>query len=624
MVTRVTGAPAIQEPRAGIGGGPDLRSTQVAVQNIRERFRLLELALNNLVVPEEAASSSSTSSGNAGGPPGAIQYTDAGGGFAGSMSLTWSATNQELTIIGDTYFNGNLYQNGSLLTFVTGIYADGVDHVGLVNLVAGSGITIDALTGNVIQISSAASAGVNSVNSLQGNITLQAGSGVSIVTLTGNVIEVSASASAGVSSLNLLTGPVTIQGGSNVTVTLLTGGVIEIAASGSGGGGISSVSAGSGISVTPLTGNAVQVAANLVAGANITLTPLTGNAIEISSSASGGVSSLNAMVGAVTLQAGSNVTITPLTGNVIEISASGGGGGGVTSLNTLTGPVTIQGDGTVGVTLLSGNVIELSAASSSGVTSLNYLTGPVTIRGEGGITVGFGTGNVIELRGTIFTTGTTPPGNPLPGDRWVQNETGIMFTYYDDGDTSQWVDFSSQSGGDVIYPLGIDQGGTGTNTASGAINALLPSQGGNSGKFLTTNGSVASWGTVSGIPTSGTWTPALAGSIAGTFSGVTSWGTWTRIGDTVFIQGNAEWTGNSGFSGGIQVSGLPYTVGSEETPLALRTVGAVTATDAWVAAQFTTGDDAFIISQHSTAGGTSALASVQTTGNIQFSGSYQV
>lgn len=42
----------------------------------------------------------------------------------------------------------------------------------------------------------------------------------------------------------------------------------------------------------------------------------------------------------------------------------------------------------------------------------------------------------------------------------------------------------------------IANGGTGQTTAANAINALLPSQSGNSGKFLTSNGSAASWGSV--------------------------------------------------------------------------------------------------------------------------------
>jgi hypothetical protein len=46
--------------------------------------------------------------------------------------------------------------------------------------------------------------------------------------------------------------------------------------------------------------------------------------------------------------------------------------------------------------------------------------------------------------------------------------------------------------------LNIANGGTGQTTATAAINALLPSQAANSGKFLTTNGTTVSWVTVSG------------------------------------------------------------------------------------------------------------------------------
>lgn len=48
-------------------------------------------------------------------------------------------------------------------------------------------------------------------------------------------------------------------------------------------------------------------------------------------------------------------------------------------------------------------------------------------------------------------------------------------------------------------PLPASKGGTGQTTASGAINALLPTQTGNSGKFLTTNGSAATWGAVNSV-----------------------------------------------------------------------------------------------------------------------------
>ena len=47
----------------------------------------------------------------------------------------------------------------------------------------------------------------------------------------------------------------------------------------------------------------------------------------------------------------------------------------------------------------------------------------------------------------------------------------------------------------------IANGGTGATTANAALNALLPSQTGNSGEYLTTNGTDASWGAFS-LPSS--------------------------------------------------------------------------------------------------------------------------
>jgi hypothetical protein len=63
---------------------------------------------------------------------------------------------------------------------------------------------------------------------------------------------------------------------------------------------------------------------------------------------------------------------------------------------------------------------------------------------------------------------------------------------------SQVKDLQAGLSGDTIP---IAAGGTGQSTASLAINALVPSQTGNSGKVLVTNGTVISWGTtfVSGM-----------------------------------------------------------------------------------------------------------------------------
>ena len=64
---------------------------------------------------------------------------------------------------------------------------------------------------------------------------------------------------------------------------------------------------------------------------------------------------------------------------------------------------------------------------------------------------------------------------------------------------------------EVSGTLPLANGGTGATTADGALNALLPSQSSNSGKYLTTNGSAASWGTPSASVTSDASYNTMAG-----------------------------------------------------------------------------------------------------------------
>lgn len=100
----------------------------------------------------------------------------------------------------------------------------------------------------------------------------------------------------------------------------------------------------------------------------------------------------------------------------------------------------------------------------------------------------------------------------------------------------------------IAGTLAIANGGTGQTSAANAINALLPTQTGHSGEFLTTNGSAPSWAgagtgtvtsvavtssdiTVGGSPvtTSGTITLALpaTGATAGSFGSATKASTFT-------------------------------------------------------------------------------------------------
>lgn len=52
------------------------------------------------------------------------------------------------------------------------------------------------------------------------------------------------------------------------------------------------------------------------------------------------------------------------------------------------------------------------------------------------------------------TISPTPPSNPVPGDLWWNSIDGRLFIYYDDGNTSQWVDASPNGGGTGTVTIG--------------------------------------------------------------------------------------------------------------------------------------------------------------------------
>lgn len=84
----------------------------------------------------------------------------------------------------------------------------------------------------------------------------------------------------------------------------------------------------------------------------------------------------------------------------------------------------------------------------------------------------------------------------------------------------------------------VSKGGTGATTASAGLNALLPAQAGNAGKYLSTNGlGVISWG----VPTGGTVTQVgLDGGATGLFSSpnnITTSGTFTLDGTLTVAHG---------------------------------------------------------------------------------------
>ena len=93
----------------------------------------------------------------------------------------------------------------------------------------------------------------------------------------------------------------------------------------------------------------------------------------------------------------------------------------------------------------------------------------------------------------LYTTGVTT---------WAEADlTNAGRAILDDADASaQRTTLGLGSIATLSSPLGTADGGTGQITANAAFNALAPSQAGNSGEFLTTDGSTTSWATVTAAP----------------------------------------------------------------------------------------------------------------------------
>ena len=81
-------------------------------------------------------------------------------------------------------------------------------------------------------------------------------------------------------------------------------------------------------------------------------------------------------------------------------------------------------------------------------------------------------------------------GNLANGELAINITDGKLF-YKDNGGVVQTIGYK-------VVP--ITAGGTGQTTANAAFNALAPSQTSNAGKYLTTDGTNTSWGTVNALP----------------------------------------------------------------------------------------------------------------------------
>jgi hypothetical protein len=190
--------------------------------------------------------------------------------------------------------------------------------------------------------------------------------------------------------------------------------------------------------------------------------------------------------------------------------------------------------------------------------------------------------------GASVTTSDTAPTSPADGDLWYDSVGGRLYVYYEDPNTSQWVDAAPQGGGDAGFSklevgntkaevTDTGSNGTFTVTTEGTSRFTVGSTGNvsiaNGNLVFSTSGTGIDFSATansSGTMTSellsdyeeGTWTPVAGrltgGNITATYNQQV--GRYTKIGRQVILECTIELASvTSQGSSAATITGLPFT-----------------------------------------------------------------
>lgn len=115
---------------------------------------------------------------------------------------------------------------------------------------------------------------------------------------------------------------------------------------------------------------------------------------------------------------------------------------------------------------------QLNTAASSGLLAKGE---PYLIDDEDRFAIGLSTTTYKTIPKTPHI-GDTAPSNPAPGDYWFESDGGLLYIYFDDGSSAQWVAPLGGSGGGggggsgVVAKVKASFSSTGVMTLAGAEN----------------------------------------------------------------------------------------------------------------------------------------------------------
>ena len=408
-----------------------------------------------------------------------IQWLNATGAWTLSEHVDLASTKEyriagvkilDATSLGSGVINSSLSSVGNLTTgtWQASTIAHGYGGTGHTSYTAGQ-LLIGKADGSLAKATLTASTGVTITNG-DGTITISAtGSGGTVTSVTGSAPLASTGGNTPNLSLNLKANGGLVTESNNLAVDLGASSITGTLAVSDGGTGQTTYTDGQ-LLIGNSTGNTLSKS-TLTAGSGVTITNGAGT-ITISAHGSGGTitavtatsplastggttpdisiqDGTTAQKGAVQLEdSTSSTSITKAaTPNSVKSAYDLANAALPKAGGTLTGNVTLNAQSDLRFADADSSnwvAFQAPATVTSNVTwtlpSADGTAGQVlSTDGAGVLSWSAGGGG-----GASVTTSDTAPATPTDGDLWYDSANGRMYVYYDDGNTSQWVDASPQ------------------------------------------------------------------------------------------------------------------------------------------------------------------------------------